>query len=192
MHGSAGSKGWIVHLMAGAALGAVIVLFVWIFSGGRPFGEVVGTADVSAPTTAATQKPRTETPAERASRLASRPPTFADGEGAGAGELRFKKPAAKVKAARKAATRKAAERKAAALKQRRAARRKRARRAPVVRVVSPPPSEQPQSEPAPVAVVPAPVPTAAAPRPAAPPRSGAGGGSAKPKSPGPTLWAGEG
>ena len=45
MQGRGGSRGLFVHLLAGAALGAVVVLMVWIFSGGRPFGEVVGTSE---------------------------------------------------------------------------------------------------------------------------------------------------
>src|SRR5215217_3801562 len=65
MHGSGRSQGWLVHLIAGAALGAVIVLVIWIFSGGRPFGEVVGTSDVSSSTTAATAKTAAGAPAER-------------------------------------------------------------------------------------------------------------------------------
>jgi hypothetical protein len=177
MHGSGRSHRWVVHLMAGAALGAVAVLVVWIFSGGRPFGEVVGTSDVSSPTTAAVAKTAAAPPADPASRLASRPPALG-GERAG-GELRFRKPAT-------------AERKVAAKKPKRAARRKRARRVPVVRVVAPP-AEQDEIEETPVAATPSPSPApTAAPKPASPPPGGAGGGSAKPKSPGPTLWAGEG
>jgi|SRR5215216_1054801 len=181
MHGSGRSQGWLVHLIAGAALGAVIVLVIWIFSGGRPFGEVVGTSDVSSPTTAATAKTAAGAPAERASQLASEPPKL-PGESTAA-ELRF------IKKAKRPAK---AERRVAAKKPKRPARRKKARHGPVVRVVAPP-AEQ-QTPETPVAVVPSPAPTAA-PKPVSPPPSpggGGGGAPAKPKAPGPTLWAGEG
>src|SRR5215216_775943 len=106
MHGSGRSQGWLVHLIAGAALGAVIVLVIWIFSGGRPFGEVVGTSDVSSPTTAATAKTAGGAPAERASQLASEPPKLADESTAA--QLRFIKPKAKrpAKAERRVAAKK--------------------------------------------------------------------------------------
>jgi hypothetical protein len=173
MHGSGRARGWLVHLMAGAALGAAVVLVVWIFSGGRPFGEVVGSGDVSSPTPAAVAKTAPAKPVDTSSRLASRPPALARGE------LRFRQPNA--------------ERKVAARKPKRAARRMRTRRGPVVRVVAPPPGQQ--TEETPIAAAPSPtstpVPTAA-PAPASPPRDGAGDRRAKPKTPGPTLWAGEG
>ena len=174
MHGSGRSQGWLVHLLAGAALGAVVVLVVWIFSGGRPFGEVVGTSDVSSPTTASTAQTAVTPPT-----LAARPPALAGARPAA--RLRFMQPKAKRRAAK-------AERKVATKKPKRTARRKK-RRGPVVRVVAPPAEQQVQE--APVAVVPSPVPTAA-PKPVSAPPSGTGGGSAKPKDPGPTLWAGEG
>jgi hypothetical protein len=178
MHGSGRSQGLLVHLLVGAALGAVIVLVVWIFSGGRPFGEVVGTTDVSNETPAAVVGPAAPAPpADAASRLSARPPELA-GNAAAASELRFRK--------------EQAERKVAARRPKRAAHRRKARRGPVVRVVAPP-AEQ-QAEQAPVATVPSPSPApSATPQPAAPPPRGAGGGgTAKPKPSGPTLWAGEG
>ena len=171
MHGSGRSQGWLVHLLAGAALGAVVVLVIWIFSGGRPFGEVVGTSDVSSTTPAATAKPASD-PA----RLVARPPAIAAKRPTA--ELRFIKPKAKRHAK--------AERKVAARKPKRTARRKKARRGPVVRVVAPPAEEQTPE--APVAVVPSPT---AAPVPVSAPPSG-GARPAKPRNPGPTLWAGEG
>ena len=172
MHGSGRARGWLVHLMAGAALGAAVVLVAWIFSGGRPFGEVVGTGDVSPPTTAAVVNTAPATPVDASSRLASRPPALARSE------LRFRKP----KAERKVATR----------KPKRVARRKRARRGPVVRVVAPPAEQQTEEIAAAPSPTVTPAPIAAPAPPAPPPRSGADGGSAKPKPPGPTLWAGEG
>jgi hypothetical protein len=174
MHGSGRSQGLVVHLLAGAALGAVVVLVVWIFSGGRPFGEVVGSSDVSSPTKGAVAKPAARaTPADAAPRLASRPPDLS-GRTAPA-ELRFRK--------------QQAERTVAARTPKRAARRKKARRGAVVRVVAPPAAQTPVV----AAPTPSPAPTVAAPQPAAPPKSGAGGGgTAKPRPSGPTLWAGEG
>ena len=177
MHGSGRSQGWLIHLMAGAALGAVIVLVVWIFTGGRPFGEVVGSSDVSSTTPAATAKPATAAAAaDLASRLASQPPELADR--AARSELRF--------------MREKAERTVAAPKQKRAARRKKARRGPVVRVVAPPADEQTAETPVAAVPSPSPAPTAVPPKPAAPPASGGGGGGTKPEPSGPTLWAGEG
>jgi len=159
MHGSGRSQGWLIHLMAGAALGAVVVLVIWIFTGGRPFGEVVGTADVSAPTRpAAAAPPGASTAAAPA--LRARPPALKDSS---SGTIRFLQPGAKrrVKAER-----------AAKAKAKAKARAKRKRRGPVVRVVAPPSADQPTDE-TPVAVVPSPAPTAA---PAPPPASGGGGG----------------
>ena len=159
MHGSGRSQGWLIHLMAGAALGAVVVLVIWIFTGGRPFGEVVGTGDVSAPTRpAATATPGASTAAAPA--LRARPPAL---KGSSSGTIRFLQPGAK----RRAKAERAAKAKAKAK-----ARAKRKRRGPVVRVVAPPTTEQPTDE-TPVAVVPSPAPTAA---PAPPPASGGGGG----------------
>ena len=176
MHGSGRSQGWLIHLMAGAALGAVVVLVIWIFTGGRPFGEVVGTGDVSAPTRqAAVATPGASTAAAPA--LKARPPAL---KGSSSGTIRFLQPGAK----RRAKAERAAKAKAKAK-----ARARRKRRGPVVRVVAPP-AEQPPGE-TPVVVVPSPAPTSA-PAPAAPPAGGGGGEAAKPKSPGPTLWAGEG
>jgi hypothetical protein len=170
MHGSGRSQGLLIHLLAGAALGAVVVLLVWIFTGGRPFGEVVGAGDVSAPTTPAAVKAVPAT--AEAPTLRSAPPAL-KAERRGSSALRFRKPAAKRQAKKAAEPRRAAKRK------------------PVVRVVAPP-AEQPSGETR-VAVVPSPAPTAAPPAPVAPPAAGGGGGApAKPKSPGPTLWAGEG
>jgi len=174
MHGSGRSQGWLVHLLAGAALGAVVVLLVWIFTGGRPFGEVVGATDVSEPTTPAVVK---SVPATAdAPTLLSTPPALKGTRGSAT--LRFRKPEAKRPA-------KKAQRTAKPAKPRRSTKRK-----AVVRVVAPA-AEQPSGE-TPVAVVPSPAPTAAPPAPAAPPTGGGGGAPAKPKSPGPTLWAGEG
>ena len=180
MHGSGRSQGWLIHLMAGAALGAVVVLVIWIFTGGRPFGEVVGTGDVSAPTRpAAAATPGASTAAAPA--LRARPPAL---KGSSTGTIRFLQPAAK----RRAKAERAAKARAKA-KDKARAHAKRKRRGSVVRVVAPP-EEQPPGE-TPVAVVPSPAPTSA-PAPAAPPAGGGGGEAAKPKSPGPTLWAGEG
>ena len=94
MHGSGRSQGWLIHLMAGAALGAVVVLVIWIFSGGRPFGEVVGTSDVSAPTRPAAAAP-TGASTAAAPALKARPPAL---KGSGSGTIRFLQPGAKRKA----------------------------------------------------------------------------------------------
>ena len=177
MHGSGRSQGWLIHLMAGAALGAVVVLVIWIFTGGRPFGEVVGTSDVSAPTRSAAAPAGASTAA-----LQARPPAL---KGSSSGTIQFLAPTRKAKAERAAKAKAKAKAKARSKARARAERRR--RRGPVVRVVAPPPAGQPSGE-TPVAVVPSPAPTSA-PAPAAPPPSG---GAAKPKSPGPTLWAGEG
>ena len=183
MHGSGSSRGWLIHLAAGMALGAVIVLVVWIGAGGRPFGRIISTGDVSEPTTAvaprAAAEKRAVTPASTAARLVSRPPAAA-----GAPELQFGKP----KAAKKA---KKAARRARTVKPKRATRPKRTRRN-VVRVVAPP-EQADQVGDAPVAALPEPAPTEE-PKPAAAPApvSGAGGGSAKPSPPDPIYWVGEG
>ena len=183
MQGSGSSRGWLIHLAAGMALGAVIVLVVWIGAGGRPFGRIISSGDVSEPTTAAapraTVQQRAVTPASSSARLGSRPPALAR-----APELRFAKPKA-VKAKKKAA------RHTRTVKPKRATRPKRTRRTPVVRVVAPP-EQAGQVGDAPVAALPEPTPTEQ-PRPAAPaPVSGAGGGSAKPSPPDPIYWVGEG
>ena len=175
MHGSGRSQGWLIHLMAGAALGAVVVLLIWIFTGGRPFGEVVGTGDVSAPTRpAAAAISGASTAAAPA--LKARPPAL---QGSGTGTIRFLRPAAK----RRAKAERAAKAKAKAK-----ARARRKRRGPVVRVVAPPTAEKPADE-TPVAVVPSPAPTAA---PAPPPASGGGGEPVGTKAPTSAIGYGEG
>ncbi len=177
MQGSGTSRGWLIHLGAGIALGAAVVLVAWIVAGGQPFGRIIGSDDVSEPTSAATKQTAVERRAvsavERAAQLGSSPPKLGQ-----ARSLEFIKPQAK-----------AAKAKAAKAQSKRTARPKRKRRSPVVRVVAPPSGEVVD---APVAVVPDPTPTAA-PAPAAPaPSGGAGGGSAKPSPPDPTYWVGEG
>ena len=174
-----------VHLLAGAALGAVIVLMVWIFSGGRPFGEVVGTSDVRAPTTASTKGTNVQKPGAA--------PAATDAR------LESELPALKTRKARKAKSRDAIQslRKPAAKKRRasrtaakeRAARRARARKRQVVRVVAPPADEGAGGEDTPVAALPSPAPAAtqapaAAPAPAAKPP--------KPRAPTYVAGAGEG
>jgi hypothetical protein len=183
MHGSGGSRGWLIHLAAGMALGAVIVLVAWIAAGGQPFGRIISSGDVSEPTTAAAARPTVEQRAvSTAVRLGSRPPELAQ-----APELRFAKPkAAKAKPA------KATRRHARTVKPKRDTRPKRTRRSPVVRVVAPPEQTEQAAGDAPVAALPEAAPTAQ-PKPAAPaPVSGAGGGSAKPSPPDPVYWVGEG
>jgi hypothetical protein len=178
MQGSSGTHGGLVHLLAGAALGAVVVLVVWIFSGGRPFGDVVATtSDVRPPTPAAVQQSavqrRADAPAATRAKLEKAPPSL----GGGSAELRFSRPAAKRRAKAAKAQR--------AVKAKRKARRARRPR-PVVRVVAPPPSEVP------VAAVPSPAPSAA-PAPPASPRAGGGGGKpVKPRAPALSVGAGEG
>ena len=173
MQGSSGTRRGLVHLFAGAALGAAIVLVLWMLSGGKPFGEVIGTGDVSAPTPAVAQKTpvqqRTEAPAAAPAQLEKAPPSL----GRGSNELRFSKPAAKAQRAVKA---------------KRKPRRARARRKPVVRVVAPP--AEPAEE-MPVAVIPSPAPTAA-PAPPAPAPSGGAGKPAKRRAPALSVGAGEG
>jgi hypothetical protein len=184
MHGSSGSRGLLVHLIAGAALGAVIVLMVWIFSGGRPFGEVVGTSDVSEPTTTATMRTDVQTraaaPAETDARLESELPALAERKtrparkAKGGDALQFRKPAAAKRKASRAAAKE------------RAARRARARKRPVVRVVSPPAGTDTGGEDT-VAAVPSPAAPAvpvASPAPAAKPP--------KPRAPSYVAGAGEG
>ena len=181
MQGSGSSRGWLIHLAAGMALGAVIVLVVWIGAGGRPFGNIISSGDVSEPTTAvaprAVVQQRAVTPASKAARLRSRPPALAR-----APELQLGKP--------KAAKAKRDTRRARTMKPERARRRARSRRTPVIRVVSPPPAETDQSLDTPVAAVPESV---AAPSPApAPAPSGGGGEAVKPKAPSYVTGAGEG
>jgi len=185
MHGSSGSRGVLVHLMAGAALGAVVVLVVWIFSGGRPFGEVVGTSDVSSPTTAAVKQtdvqPRAAAPAGTDARLESELPALAARKAkakAGGDAIQFRKPAAKrpAKAARDAAEKRRSRAKA------------RSRKRQVVRVVAPPADADAGGEDT-VAAVPSPPPSAA-PAPVAKPAPPAR--PAKPRQPTYVAGAGEG
>ena len=173
----------LVHLIAGAALGAVIVLMVWIFSGGRPFGEVVGTTDVSEPTTTSVQRTDVDNgaaaPAGTGARLESEPPALAarkarEGRKAKGGDaIQFGKPAA--------ARKRKAERTAA---QKREARKARARKRQAVRVVAPPADGNGEDT---VAAVPSPASTVvpvASPAPAPKP--------AKPRTPTYVTGAGEG
>src|SRR5918995_4005837 len=160
MHGSSGSRGLLVHLMAGAALGAVAVLIVWIFSGGRPFGEVVGASDVSSPTSATVKRTNVREPAAvpagSEARLESAPPTLGAGKASKSGgdSIQFRKPKAQRPA------------KAAPKREPRA--KSRTRKRQVVRVVSPPADENARDGDTPVAAVPSPVPVAS-PAPAATP-----------------------
>ena len=184
MHGSGRSRGWLIHLTAGMALGAAVVLVVWISAGGRPFGRIIGDPDVSSPTSAAVTRAAGGDPAEaaakRSARLVARPPALKS-----TSELEFAKPKAKAK---KAAKRPA--RKTRTVQPRRARRKARSRRTPVIRVVSPPPADTDESLDTPVAAVPESV---AAPAPApAPAPSGGGGEAAKPKAPSYVTGAGEG
>ena len=162
------------------ALGAVIVLVIWIGAGGRPFGRIISSSDVSEPTTTAAARPTVEqravVPASAAVRLGSRPPKRVR-----APELKFAAPkAAKAKPARRART----------AKPQRARRKARSRRTPVIRVVSPPPAGTDESQDTPVAAVPESV---ASPVPApAPAPGGGGGGAVKPKVPSYVTGAGEG
>ena len=181
MQGSGNPRGWLIHLVAGMALGAAVVLVAWIVAGGQPFGRIIGSDDVSEPTKAAAAatavQQRAARPAARATRLTARPPELVR-----APELRFLKPKAKAKQAEPTRAR----------APKRAVRPKRQRRTPVVRVVAPPPAERSGEEDAeaPVAAVPSPAPTAA-PAPRAPAPSG--GGGAKPVKPtAPTYVAGAG
>jgi hypothetical protein len=175
MHGSGGSRGLFVHLLAGAALGAVVVLMVWIFSGGRPFGEVVGTSDVRSPTTASAKQTdvqnRAAEPTPAGARLESEPPDL--GAGSKGDALQFRKDKASRPAKAKA--------KRAATK---AKARSRARKRQVVRVVAPPSDSGEDTTP--VAAVPSPAPTST-PAPVAPPPK-----PAKPRAPTYVAGAGEG
>ncbi len=179
MHGSSSTKGWLVHLVAGAALGAVVVLVVWILSGGRPFGDVVGTSDVSRTTPAATDRPaagaQAESSADKVSRLAAEPPAL----GPSSRELQSRKP----KAERPAKARRAAKAKTP--------RRSAPRRRPAVRVRSPRPATPADDQDLPVAAVPSPVATAA-PAPPAPAPSGGADRPAKRRAPAYVVGAGEG
>ena len=178
----------LVHLMAGAALGAVVVLVVWIFSGGRPFGEVVGTSDVSAPTTAAVKqtdvRSRAAAPAGTDARLEPELPALAarkaKAKAKGGGDsIQFRKPAAKRPAK--------AARDAAAAAKRRSRAKARSRKRQVVRVVAPPTDAG--GEDTPVAAVPSPAP-AAAPAPVA--KRAPAAKPAKPRQPTYVAGAGEG
>ena len=177
MQGSGSSRGWLIHLAAGMALGAVIVLVVWISTGGRPFGRIIGEPDVSAPTSAAVTRAaggdRAEAPTKGSARLIARPPALE-----GQSELEFATPKAK-----------AAKRSARAAQSRRARRKARSRRTPVIRVVSPPPADTDESLDTPVAAVPE---SGAAPEPAPAPAPSGGGGEAAPKAPSYVTGAGEG
>ena len=181
MHGSGGSRGLFVHLLAGAALGAVVVLMVWIFSGGRPFGEVVGSSDVSSPTTASVKQTdvqrRTAEPAGAGAQLESEPPDLGT-RSKGGDALRFRK----EKVARPAKAKAGAKAKRTAAK---AKARSRARRRQVVRVVAPP-SEDSAEAVTPVAAVPSPAPTGTPAPTAAPPKP------PKPRTPTFVAGAGEG
>src|SRR5215208_2828203 len=185
MHGRGNSRGWLVHLVAGVALGASVVLVGWIASGGQPFGRVIGGDDVSAPTFSAAAgtaaERRVASLATRGSRLTARPPELVS-----APELRFMKPkrekraSTASKASKASKTSKPATRARTTAKPRRPAHRARRPRSPVVRVVSPPATDTDDTvavAPAPSATpVPAPAPAAAPPAP-----SGAGGGPARPR-----------
>ena len=181
MQGSGGSRGLFVHLLAGAALGAVVVLMVWIFSGGRPFGEVVGSSDVSSPTTASVKQTdvqrRTAEPAGAGAQLESEPPDLGT-RSKGGDALRFRK----EKVARPAKAKAEAKAKRTAAK---AKARSRARRRQVVRVVAPP-SEDSAEAVTPVAAVPSPAPTGTPAPIAAPPKP------PKPRTPTFVAGAGEG
>ena len=181
MHGSGGSRGLFVHLLAGAALGAVVVLMVWIFSGGRPFGEVVGSSDVSSPKTASVKQTdvqrRTAEPAGAGAQLESEPPDLGT-RSKGGDALRFRK----EKVARPAKAKAGAKAKRTAAK---AKARSRARRRQVVRVVAPPSDDSAEAV-TPVAAVPSPAPTGTPAPIAAPPKP------PKPRTPTFVAGAGEG
>ena len=184
MHGSGRSQGWLIHLMAGAALGAVIVLVIWIFSGGRPFGEVVGSSDVRSPTTASVKQTdvqkRTAEPAGAGAQLESEPPDLGGASKSG-DALQFRKEKVARPAKAKVKAKAKAERTAAA----KAKARSRARKRQVVRVVSPP-SEGNGDGTVPVAAVPSPAPTGTPAPSAAPPKP------SKPRTPTFVAGAGEG
>src|SRR5215210_4026711 len=162
MHGRGNPHRWLVHLIAGVALGAAGVLVAWIVAGGQPFGHVIGGDDVRAPTSTIA----TETAAERrvarlaadGSRLTARPPALSSPP-----RLEFMKPERETKTSEPSRTRKKA-------KTRRPARKTRRSPAPVVQVVSPPTTDA-------VAVAPV-APAAPPPVPAAPAPSGQGKPSA--------------
>jgi hypothetical protein len=179
MQGRSGTRAGLVYLLAGAALGAAVVIVLWIYSGGKPFGELVGTADVSPATPAAVQPSapadRAASPAGTGAQLESEPPAVGRSR-----ELQFKKKTA----AKRTATAKA---KAKAKK----SRKKPARRKQVVRVVAPPPSTTADDEEIPVAVVPSPAPSAAPTPPPAPAPAG-GGGKPVNRAPASGVGAGEG
>ena len=179
MQGRSGTRAGLVYLLAGAALGAAVVLVLWMLSGGKPFGELVGTGDVRPATPAAVQPSapadRAATPASATAQLESEPPAVGRSS-----ELQFRK---------KTSAKRAAKAKAAA-KAKKQPRKKPARRKQVVRVVAPPPSTKADDEEIPVAVVPSPAPTAAP----APPAPAPAGGGGRPGGRAPTggVGAGEG
>ena len=176
MQGRSGTRAGLVYLLAGAALGAAVVIVLWIYSGGKPFGELVGTADVRPATPAAVQPSapadRAATPAGTGAQLESEPPAVGRSR-----ELQFKK---KTAAKRTAKPRPRPRR-------RRRPRKKPARRKQVVRVVAPP-STTADDEEIPVAVVPSPAPSAAP----APPAPAPAGGGGKPVNRAPTSGVGAG
>ena len=180
MQGRGNSHGWLVHLIAGVALGAAGVLVAWIVAGGQPFGHVIGGEDVSAPTSAVVAKTAAErrvaSLASSDARLTARPPELVS-----APELEFIKPKREKKASKAS---KPAARTRTKAKPRRPARRAPRPRSPVVRVVSPPEADDTVAvAPTPFATpVPAPAPAAAPPAP-----NGAGGGSARPRPAGGTM-----
>jgi hypothetical protein len=177
MQGRSGTRAGLVYLLAGAALGAAVVIVLWIYSGGKPFGELVGTADVSPATPAAVQPSapadRAASPAGTGAQLESEPPAVGRSR-----ELQFKK---------KTAAKRTAKAKAKAEE----SRKKPARRKQVVRVVAPPPSTTADDEEIPVAVVPSPAPSAAPTPPPAPAPAG-GGGKPVNRAPASGVGAGEG
>ena len=184
MHGRGNSHGWLVHLIAGVALGAAGVLVAWIVAGGQPFGRVIGGDDVSAPTSAVAVRTAAERRVARlvadGSRLTARPPAVVS-----APELEFMRSGRATKASKPS---KPARRHAKA-KRRRAARKA---RPPVLRVVSPPTTDTAVAV-APVAAatpVPQPVAPAPAPEPAAP--GGGGKPAAPPRDPPYVVGGGEG
>ena len=165
MQGRSGTRAGLVYLLAGAALGAAVVLVLWIVSGGKPFGELVGTDRCQArrhppPRSPARRRTAPRRPPSAGAQLESEPPAVGRSR-----ELQFKK---------KAAAKRTAKAKAKA-KAKKKPRKKPARRKQVVRVVAPPPSTTAADEEIPVAVVPSPAPTAA---PAPPAPAPAGGGQA--------------
>jgi hypothetical protein len=150
MHGGGHAVGWMGHALAALALAIAAGLVGFMLAGGEPFGQIVGSSDVSAPTSAAPSA-REAPAAPVEARLRATPP--------------FK---AKAVAAKPRSTERVAA-KPRKLRRRPATVR---RRSPVVRVVSPPPAQQ-YSEP--VAAVQAPA-GAPAPRASRPPAAPSGGG----------------